>query len=86
MQTFESVYTSFDGDDMIYIDLMREHAIRLGYVPINPEHALGYHLSTTSHRNLKYEVMKDCMSLAHACDNFWVYTNDPEMRVSSLLT
>lgn len=84
MVSHETVYTSFDGDDMIYIDMMREHAIMLGFIPVNPEHALGYYLSTTFHQNKKTEVMKDCMALARMCHDFWVYTHDPEMKLSSL--
>ncbi|MDP3883279.1 MAG: hypothetical protein Q8Q48_04465 [Candidatus Staskawiczbacteria bacterium] len=72
------VYTSFDGDLMVYIDCMRKLAIRNGFVPINPEHALGYYLSTRAHGDSKSEVMKDCLSLTTIADEFWVFSGSED--------
>ena len=69
------VYTAFDGDDMIHIEDMRELAIRNNCIPINPEQALGYYVSTYSHNDLKYEVMKDCLSLVRMSNEFWIFVN-----------
>lgn len=74
-----AVYTSFNGDNMVFIDCMRRIAIINGYVPINPEYALGYYLSTTSHDGNKSEVMKDCLSLAMAADEFWLFTESEDI-------
>ena len=84
--TRKIIYTAFDGDYMIYIDCMRELAIRNGAIPINPEHALGYYLSTRAHNDLKVEVMKDCLSLVNISDELWVFadSNNENMTLSSL--
>lgn len=79
-----TVYTSFDGDQMIYIDCMRKLAIRNGLIPINPEHALGYYLSTKSHCDSKAEVMKDCLSLTMVSDEFWVFAENEDVPLNVL--
>lgn len=79
-----TVYTSFDGDQMIYIDCMRKLAIRNGLIPINPEHALGYYLSTRAHGDSKAEVMKDCLSLVTVSDEFWVFTENENAPLETL--
>lgn len=66
-------YTSFDGDHMHEVDLMCDLALRMGYVPINPEAALGYYVSTMAHGGEKIEVMRDCIALELACDEFWLF-------------
>jgi hypothetical protein len=73
-----TVYTSFDGDLMVYIDCMRKLAVKNGFVPINPEHALGYYLSTRAHSDSKSEVMKDCLSLTMIADEFWVFSQNED--------
>lgn len=73
-----TVYTSFDGDLMVYIDCMRKLAVKNGFVPINPEHALGYYLSTRAHSDSKSEVMKDCLSLTMIADEFWVFSENED--------
>ena len=65
------VYTSFDGDQMRYMHWMCYVALTLGYVPINPEAALGSYLLNTSHQGSKIEIMRDCISLELCCDEFW---------------
>ncbi|MBU4314775.1 hypothetical protein KJ673_00010 [Patescibacteria group bacterium] len=69
---------------MVFIDCMRRIAIINGYVPINPEYALGYYLSTTSHDGNKSEVMKDCLSLAMAADEFWLFTESEDIVLQQL--
>ncbi len=69
------IYTAFDGDDMLYIDMMRDFVVQHGFVPLNPEHAFGYYVTTTMHSNSKKEVMRDCFALSNMCDEFWVFTN-----------
>ena len=77
-------YTAFDGDQMIYIDSMRELAIRNGYIPINPEHALGYYLCTHSHENSKAEVMKDCLTLVTISNELWIFTQYEDAQLHTL--
>jgi len=79
-----AVYTAFDGDDMVFIDCMRNIAIINGYVPINPEYALGYYLSTTSHDGKKFEVMKDCLSLVMAADELWLFAESENIALQQL--
>lgn len=72
-RTKRVVYTSFNGDFLDYINHMVYVALKLGYTPINPECALGYYLSTSSHNNSKIETMLDCISLELLCDEIWLF-------------
>ena len=76
------VYTSFDGDQMRYMHWMCYVALALGYVPINPEAALGSYLLNTSHQGSKIEIMRDCISLELCCDEFWHF--DVTEKIHSL--
>lgn len=67
------VYTSFDGDFMNYLHFMMEYTIKEGYVPVNPEAALGYYVSTTSHSGEKVLVMMDCIKTELICDYLWIF-------------
>lgn len=78
------VYTSFDGDNMHYLDWMCYVAHKLGCVPVNPEAALGYYLSTTSHNGKKIEVMRDCVALELACTELWIFDSSLSIQNSSL--
>lgn len=78
-----TVYTSFDGDLMNYIDCMRELAVKNGFISINPEHALGYYLCTRAHNNSKSEVMKDCLSLTMIADEFWVFSENEDTALGT---
>lgn len=71
------VYTSFNGDFLDYINHMVYIALKLNYTPINPECALGYHLSSTAHNNKKVETMLDCISLELLSDELWLFLEDP---------
>lgn len=68
------VYTSFDGDHMHLVDSMCYVTHSLQSVPVNPEAALGYYISTTHHAGKKTEVMRDCISLEMACKEFWIFS------------
>ncbi len=68
------VYTSFDGDHMHLVDSMCYVTHSLKSVPVNPEAALGYYISTTHHAGKKFEVMRDCISLEMACKEFWIFS------------
>lgn len=68
------VYTSFDGDHMHLVDSMCYVTHSLKAVPVNPEAALGYYISTTHHVGKKTEVMRDCISLEMACKEFWIFS------------
>ncbi len=69
------VYTAFDGDYLTHINMMQEYVIMTGKIPLNPEHSLGYYISTTSHNYKKSEVLKDCLSLVRICDEIWIFVN-----------
>lgn len=67
-------YTSFDGDYMHFLSNMLTYAMTNGYLPINPESALGYYVSTTTHQGNKIQVMKDCLCVELLCDEMWVFS------------
>ena len=67
------VYTSFDGDDMNHMLRICGNVISGGRIPLNPEMALGYHLSVISLGGSKILVMRDCLSLTLFSDEFWVH-------------
>lgn len=66
-------YTSFDGDYMPFLSNMLTYTMANGYLPINPESALGYYVSTTTHQGNKIQVMKDCLCLELLCDEMWIF-------------
>ena len=70
------VYTSFDGDDMNYLSNICRSVIEDGKIPLNPEAALGYYVSTTTLNGSKIEVMKDCLTLALFANCFYVYKKE----------
>jgi hypothetical protein len=78
------VYTSFDGDNMHYLDWMCYVAHKLGFVPVNPEAALGYYLSTMSHNGKKIEVMRDCIALELACKELWIFDSSSSIKKANL--
>lgn len=81
---FNFVYTAFDGDDIMYIDSMRDFSIKHNYIPLNPEHILGYYISTTYYNNFKKEVMKDCLSIIDNADEFWIFSKYDKFDISLL--
>ncbi len=66
-------YTSFDGDNMRYMHWMCHVAHAFGYVPINPEAALGAYISIHAHNGMKGELIRDCIALELCCDEFWIF-------------
>ena len=69
------VYTSFDGDDMNYLDDICLNVINEGKIPLNPEAALGYYVSTVTLGGNKQKVMSDCLTLEMLADELYVYQN-----------
>ncbi len=67
------VYTSFDGDYMPFLSNMLTYTMVNGFLPINPESALGYYVSITTHQGNKILVMKDCLCEEFLCDEMWVF-------------
>lgn len=67
------VYTSFDGDYMPFLHDILKYTKVNGFLPINPEAALGYYVSTTTHHGNKVMVMKDCICEELLCDEMWVF-------------
>ena len=70
------VYTSFDGDDMHYLNDICNDVIKRGEIPLNPEAALGYYVSTVTLGGTKQKVMSDCLTLEMLSDKLYVYRND----------
>lgn len=69
----KTIYTSFDGDYMQYLTDMLMFVMEHGCIPINPEAALGYYVSTDTLGGKKVEVMKDCIKTELFCDDMWVF-------------
>lgn len=69
----ELVYTSFDGDYMHYLHDMQEFVLKKNLIPINPEAALGYYVSTSTHGSKKIPVMLDCITTELLCDYMWIF-------------
>lgn len=69
------VYTSFDGDDMHYLSDICADVVNQGKVPLNPESALGYYVSTVTLGGSKQKVMKDCLTLEMLANELFVYEN-----------
>lgn len=70
------IYTSFDGDDMHYLYNICNYEIGRGNIPLNPETALGYYVSTVSLDGKKVNVMKDCLTLEMLADKMSVYKKE----------
>lgn len=69
----ETVYTSFDGDFMHFLNEMQKYVLSNGYIPINPEAALGYYVSTETLGGKKVLVMMDCLKTELFCDKMWIF-------------
>lgn len=68
-------YTAFDGDNLLHIDSIRLRMLKAGKLALNPEHTLGYYVSTHSHHGKKFEVMRDCLALVEASDQFSIFVD-----------
>ena len=69
------IYTAFDGDHILCIDAIRARIMREGKLALNPEHALGYYVSTHAHSDRKFDVMRDCLALVDAAEEFSVFVD-----------
>jgi hypothetical protein len=69
------VYTSFDGDNMPFMWDMCEYVLKQNRIPVNPEAALGYYVSTVSLGGVKENVMADCLTLELLADEMWIFDN-----------
>ena len=67
------VYTSFDGDDMNYLHDICDDVIKDGKIPLNPESALGYYVSTVCLGGDKTKVMTDCLTLEMFANELYIY-------------
>lgn len=67
------VYTSFDGDDMNYMLQICKTVLDANKIPLNPEMALGYYISTVTLGGNKVNVMRDCLTLTLFSNELWVY-------------
>lgn len=66
------VYTSFDGDHLSQSERMKQFAFKQGFIPLNPESALGTYLVTNHYMGEKHQIIIDCLKLLSMCDVFWV--------------
>lgn len=73
MKSRDVVYTSFDGDDMNYLHNICRSIIDDGKIPLNPEAALGYYVSTVTLGGNKINVMTDCLSLELLSNELYIF-------------
>lgn len=78
-------YTSFDGDDMHHMLAICDQVLRCNMVPLNPEMALGYYISTETLGGKKINVMTDCLTLANFSDRIWVYGRVDELLSEGIM-
>lgn len=81
----EIVYTSFDGNDMHHILAICNHVLKNEKIPLNPEMALGYYISTITLGGEKINVMKDCLTLMLLSDELWVYGKDKDLLSEGIM-
>lgn len=79
------IYTSFDGDDMHYLNDICKTEIDRGNIPLNPETSLGYYISTVTLGGKKIEVMKDCLTLETIADKMSVYKKNDKKFSEGIL-
>lgn len=78
------IYTSFNGDDLSYSEPMKQYVLKKGFVPLNPESALGTYLVSNHHEGSKLQIIQDCISLLRQCDEFWIVTKGLDKESSRL--
>lgn len=79
-----ATYTSFDGDHLADVGRMCCGATLLDFVPLNPEAALGYYVSTVSLGNQKPAVMRACLAVEFKADEFWIITDGDDEALKNL--
>lgn len=79
-----TAYTSFDGDLIANVSRMCFATLLLDVVPLNPEAALGYYISTTALGNRKESVMQACLAVQFKADEFWIITDSGDDALSRL--
>lgn len=79
------VYTSFDGDDMNHMLEICKRALDDNKIPLNPEMALRYYISTNTLGGNKIAVMTDCLTLTLFADKLWVYGNNNRLLSEGIM-
>lgn len=79
------VYTSFDGDDMNHMLKICKNVLDENKIPLNPEMALGYYISTCTLGGSKINVMTDCLTLAMFSDEFQVNGNSEKLLSEGIM-
>ncbi len=79
------VYTSFDGDDMNHILEICKKVLDDNKIPLNPEMALGYYVSTNTLGGNKTAVMTDCLTLTLFADKLWVYGDNNKLLSEGIM-
>lgn len=79
-----AAYTSFDGDFISSVARMCLASLMLDVVPLNPEAALGYYVSTTSLGNVKAAVMEACLAVQFKADELWIVTGNSPSALREL--
>jgi hypothetical protein len=79
-----AAYTSFNGDYINEVSGMCLGAAMLGVLPLNPEAALGYYVSTTALGSEKPEVMKACVAVQFKADEMWLVTDGADRALEVL--
>lgn len=81
----EVVYTSFDGDDMHDMLAICNQTIEKNKIPLNPEMALGYYISTETLGGNKMAVMSDCLTLTLFSDELWIYGRSDKLLSEGIM-
>lgn len=81
----EVVYTSFDGDDMHDMLAICKQTIEKNKIPLNPEMALGYYISTETLGGNKIAVMSDCLTLTLFSDELWIYGKSDKLLSEGIM-
>lgn len=80
------VYTSFDGDDMNHMLEICRKVLDENKIPVNPEMALGYYISTNTLGGSKIAVMTDCLTLTLFADELWVYGDNNKLLSEGIMS
>ena len=64
---------------------MCDRVLKEDKIPLNPEMALGYYISTELLGGKKIEVMTDCLTLTTFSDDLWVYGNKEKLLSEGIM-